>query len=286
MAKSLLERLTAGAPVMAPGVGDALGARLVAEAGFECVYVSGFQVSATRGLPDIGLVTMNEMLAALKLICEAVDLPVVADADDGYGGPLNVARTVREYESAGVAGLHVEDQHAHRCGGAEGVQLIPMPEMRAKIVAALDARKSKDFLVIARTDASHTHEGIEGTIRRGKAYRAAGAGALMVTGVTTRDQLARCRGEIEGPLVITMGSRSDIPLSDITDIGYQLVIYPNTTLRLQMQAVRGGLRELKQNGVLDHTSPALCPYQELHHFLGFPRFRSLEEKYSAIAAEP
>lgn len=285
MQESLLSKMKRGDTIAAPGVGDALSALLVAEAGFECIYVSGFQVAAARGLPDVGLITLPEMMQTLRLICSAVDVPVVSDADDGYGTPLNVMRTVREYEHAGVAGLHLEDQHAHRCGSAAGVNLVPAAEMCAKIAAAVDAKSSPDFVVIARSDAANTAEGVEGTIRRGCAYRKAGADAVMVHGLTHRDQMRRCRDSIQGPLVLTIGSRVDVPLAELKQMGYQLVLYPLTTLRAQIQALRQVLRTLRTDGAIDHSGPAFCPSQELHRFLGFPRYRAVEEKYSAMTAE-
>ncbi len=285
MNESLREKLQRGDTIAAPGVGDALGALLVAEAGFECVYVSGSQVAATRGWPDVGLITLPEMAQTLGLICNAVNVPVIADADDGYGTPLNVIRTVQEYERAGAAGMHIEDQHAHRCGSAAGVSLVPSREMCAKVAAAVEAKANTDFVVIARSDAANTAEGVEGTVRRGREYRKAGADAVMVHGLTTKEQMRRCREAIEGPLVLTIGSRVDVPLEELRQIGYQLVLYPITTLRAQIQTLRQALGALRKNGGLDHSSPMFCPLPELQKFLGFPRFRAVEQKYSKLAEE-
>lgn len=285
MDKSLRERLQRGDTIAAPGVGDALGARLVAEAGFECVYVSGSQVAATRGWPDVGLITLTDMVQTLQLICGAVNVPVVSDADDGYGTPINVMRTVQEYERAGAAGMHIEDQHAHRCGSAAGVSLVPPREMCAKVAAAVDAKTNKNFVVIARSDAANTAEGVDGTMRRGREYRKAGADAVMVHGLTTKEQMQRCRDAIEGPLVLTIGSRVDVPLEELRRIGYQLVLYPITTLRAQVQNLRQVLATLRRNGGLDHTGPQFCPLPELQKFLGFPQYRATEQKYSKLAEE-
>lgn len=276
----LLQRLKRGDTIAAPGVGDALGAMLAAEAGFECVYVSGFQVAATRGWADVGLITLPEMVQTLKSICGAVDVPVVSDADDGYGSPLNVMRTVREYEQIGVTGMHLEDQHQHRCGGAAGVQLVPPPEMCAKIAAAMDAKRNPDFIVIARTDAANTAAGVDETIRRGQAYQRAGADAVMVHGLTNREAMQRCRDSIDGPLVLTIGSRVDVPLDDLRRMGYQLVLFPLTTLRAQVQTLRHVLATLRRDGGIDHEGPAFCGSADLQKFLGFPRYRDLELKYA------
>lgn len=278
---SLKALLESGECIAAPGVGDALGALLVAEAGFPCVYMSGFQVSATLGHPDVGLLSQTEMVAAAARICAAVNIPVIADADDGYGGPINVSRTVQEFERAGVSAIHIEDQAVHRCGSAEGVTLVPVEEMCAKLDAALAFRKSGDFLVIARTDAANTPLGVAETIRRGQAYRKRGADAVMVHGLTRIDDMMRCRAAIEGPLVITIGSRVDVRLQRLKEIGYQIVLYPLTTLRLAAKAVQTGLTELRSKGFLDHTGPSLMPAKELHEFLGIPRYRDLEKRFSS-----
>ncbi len=282
MKTSLLQRLKSGETILAPGVGDALTAMLAAEAGFECIYVSGFQVAATRGWADVGLITLPEMVQTLKYICGAVDVPVVSDADDGYGTPINVMRTVREYEQIGVSGMHIEDQHQHRCGGAAGVQLVPVSEMCAKISAAMDAKGNPEFIVIARTDAANTPAGVDETIRRGQAYQRAGADAVMVHGLTSREQMQRCRDSVEGPLVLTIGSRVDVPLDVLRGMGYQLVLFPLTTLRAQVQTLRNVLATLRRDGGMDHEGPAFCPGPDLQKFLGFPRYRELELKYAPL----
>ncbi len=174
---SRLRHLLAGPDLLvAPGAYDALSARLIARAGFPAVYMTGFGTAASvLGQPDVGLLTMSEMVARASALASVVgDLPLIADADTGYGNPLNVRRTIREYERAGVAGLHIEDQvWPKKCGHMEGKQVIPMEEMVQKVRAAVDARQDPDFVIIARTDANAVY-GLEDALRRGRAYREAG----------------------------------------------------------------------------------------------------------------
>ncbi len=174
---------------MAPFVYDGLQARLAQAAGFELVYMTGFGTAMARGMPDVGLLTMSEMLANLRPLAGAVDVPVVADADTGYGNEINVARTIREYEDAGAAGLHIEDQvWPKRCGFLEGKQVIPAEQMIPKLRAACDARRDPDFVIIARTDALQPH-GWDEAERRARAYAEAGADLVFVDGIASRHDL-------------------------------------------------------------------------------------------------
>lgn len=266
--------------LVAPGVGDALGALLVVEAGFRAVYMSGYQVSATLGHPDVGLVTMSEMVDRARSIAEAVEVPLITDADTGYGSAVNATRTVRAFERAGVAGIHLEDQVSpKKCGAMAGRALVPIPEMTGKIRAALDARRSDDFLIIARTDAIGT-EGLERAIERGQAYRAAGAGAVMVMSPRSREDLLRFRKEVDGPLVVTMGSWAfDCPVADLRAIGYGLVLYPVSTMRRAVTVVRQLLRELATTGAMDHSPASMIPMPEMHELLGLARVQRLDALY-------
>ena len=191
----LRERFEAGEMVLAPGCYDALGARLVEEAGFHAAYMTGFGSAASRlGRPDIGLMSLLEMVDNARRIAQAVDIPVIADADTGYGNPINVIRTVHEYESAGVSAIHLEDQvMPKKCGHMDGKQVVPVAEMAAKVAAAVAARRSPEFLIIARTDARAV-EGLEAALERARIYREAGADALFIEAPQSRRRSRQWRG--------------------------------------------------------------------------------------------
>ncbi len=282
---SLREALRRGSLVVAPGVGDALGALLVAEAGFEALSISGYQVAATLGYPDVGLVTMTEMVERAARVVEAVEIPVITDADTGYGNAVNVARTVRAFSRAGVAAIHLEDQVSpKKCGAMDGRVLIPADEMVGKIAAALDARERDDLMIIARTDAISA-EGIDAALARAGAYRRAGADAVMVMAPRSVDDLVRFRREIEGPLVVTMGSwRFSCSVKDLEAIGYDVVLFPLTTMRRTVTVVREVLRELRARGEVDHGPRAMIPVEELHALLGLGRIRDMEARYAVVRA--
>ncbi|WP_167772624.1 isocitrate lyase/PEP mutase family protein [Ramlibacter henchirensis] len=281
MAAKLTELLDRGGLITAPGVGDALTARLVARAGFPCVSMSGFQVAATFGYPDIGLVTLNEMVDQAARICAAVDLPVIVDGDNGHGNALNTMRTVREFERTGAAAIHLEDQSLpKKCGHMQGHKLIDAGEMCGKLRAAADARASSDFLIIARSDAI-PNEGLEAAIERGARYREAGADAIMVMGPRSRDDLVRYREAVQGPLVVTMGSWAfDVSSEELLALGYQLVLYPLTTMRRATQAVSECLDELRDAGRYDHSRPDVMTLHELNHVLGLEEFVKEERQYA------
>jgi 2-methylisocitrate lyase-like PEP mutase family enzyme len=282
MKKSLRPLLTAGHTVVVPGVGDALGAILAAEAGFSSVYMSGYFVSALLGYLDVGLVSSTEMITQAARICAAVDLPVLADADTGYGNALNVIRTVREFETIGAAGIHFEDQDLpKKCGHMQGLALVSSGEMCMKIAAAIDARGSDEFLVIARTDAITT-DGISEAIRRGREYRAAGADAVMIMAPRSIDDLKQFREGVDGPLVVTVGSWSfNVTQKELDEIGYSLALFTVSTLRRAIVAVREVLARLKQDGGLDHSPPAMIPMNDMHQLLGQRKIQQSEQRYAA-----
>lgn len=282
----LRELLASGEMVLAPGCYDALGARLVEEAGFSAVYMTGFGSAASRlGLPDVGLLTLTEMVDNARRIADAVSIPVIADADTGYGNPINVIRTVREYEAAGVAAIHLEDQvMPKKCGHMEGKQVIPAAEMAAKVSAAVAARRSEDFLIIARTDARAV-EGLEAALERGRLYRRAGADVLFV-------EAPRSEAEIE------MISRtfSDVPLlfnyaeggrtppvthEFIRELGFRLVIFPLSTLLVSTAAVRSVLAQIKDEGTPINVVPSLLPFNDFLDFIGMPEIRELDRRFVA-----
>ncbi|GAC1415814.1 MAG: isocitrate lyase/PEP mutase family protein [Candidatus Velthaea sp.] len=245
--------LTRDEALVVPGVADAFTARIVEEAGFEALYVTGAGVANTLlGAPDIGLVTLTEMIARVGAIVAAVGVPVIADADTGFGGVANVRRTVRAYEDAGVAALHIEDQEfPKRCGHFEGKQVVPQREMLLRLAAALDARRDPQFMIFARTDA-RSIEGLDAAIARARAYLALGVDGIFVEAPVSVDEL-RAVGQAFGgvPLIANMVEGGKTPIlaaAELKALGFSLVLYANTALRLGGFAVQQGMRELRSAG--------------------------------------
>src|SRR5947209_9918097 len=248
-----LRQLLAGPDmIVAPGAYDALSARLIAQAGFSAVYMTGFGTAASiLGQPDVGLLTMTEMLSRAAAIASVVgDLPLIADADTGYGNPINVRRTIREYERAGVAGLHIEDQvWPKKCGHMEGKQVIPMDEMVQKVRAAVEARQDPDLVIIARTDANAVH-GLEDALRRGKAYHEAGADVIFIEAPRSMTELRSIAQAFPGVPLLFNWAESDktplLPLDEIRTLGFKLVIFPVSLLFAATYSMLGLLKVLKQ----------------------------------------
>ncbi len=282
--RSTLRELLAGPDlVMAPGVADALNARLVAREGFKVIYMTGSGTAASRlGMPDIGLLTMTEMVDNAGRIADASGLPVIADADTGYGGPINVQRTTRAYERAGVAGIHIEDQQwPKRCGHLQGKTLIPAAEMAAKVRAATDAREDKDFVVIARTDALSV-EGFEQALDRGRLYEEAGADMIFIEAPNTLDQLAAVPRSFRVPTLFNMASSGKTPFlsaQEIQKLGFKVVIYPNFMLLAAVTAAQGVLRELKKTGSIAGLANKITTFTELFDLVGMREVQELEQRY-------
>ncbi len=281
---SMQELLSKGL-VVAPAVGDALGALLVAEAGFQAVSISGYQVAATLGYPDVGLVTMSEMVERATQIAEVSGVPVISDADTGYGNAVNVTRTVRAFERAGIAAIHLEDQiFPKKCGAMTGHSLVSEGEMVGKIKAAVDTRQSANFLVFARTDAIST-DGIDVAIRRSLAYRKAGASGIMVMAPRSVDDLIRFRRDVDGPLMVTIGSwKFQCSVRELEDIGYNVVMYPLSLMRRAISAMREVLQELRVKGEVDHGPERMISVEALHDLLGLGRIHDIENRYGIRAA--
>jgi len=280
----LRELLRSPAPVMAPGAYDALSARLIEQAGFDVVYMTGFGTTASLiGRPDIGLLTGAEMVDNATRIAAAVDVPVIADADTGYGNAINVVRTVRAYEQAGVAGLHLEDQvMPKKCGHLSGKAVVDADEMVGKIRAAVEARRDPDLLLIARTDAAAVH-GLDDAIRRGRRYAEAGADALFVEAPTSEEDLARVAGELAGvaPLVFNWaegGRTPPLPLARIAELGFSLVLFPIGTVLAATAGIRALLAGLREDGV--PRLAGLPAFDEFTDLIGLPEIQELEQRYS------
>jgi 2,3-dimethylmalate lyase len=276
MAARLREMLNGSEMVVAPFVYDGLQAKIAARTGFKAVYMTGFGTAAARGYPDLGLITMTEMVENVRAISHAVDLPVICDADTGYGNAVNVWRTVREYEEAGAAALHIEDQvFPKRCGFLAGKQVIPIEEMVPKVRAACDARRDPDFVIIARTDALAVN-GWDDVAKRARAYRAAGADLIFVDGIRTIDDLKRYGAELGDLPLLYNGSL--LPVADLARYGFKVTIHTGT-LMAGYVAMRDAMRQLKDTGVLD--VPITGPlFGELIETLGVPEMEALSKKYT------
>jgi methylisocitrate lyase len=279
--RRLRDALAAG-PVMLPGVFSPLVARLAERLGFQAVYLSGAALSASLGLPDVGLVTLTEFVDAARAVTRATGLPLVCDADTGFGEALNVERTVRLFESAGAAGIHLEDQQLpKRCGHLSGKQLVEPAAMAAKLRAAAAARRDPDFLLIARTDARGV-AGFADAVSRARLYRAAGADAIFPEALETAEEFAAFAKEVPGPLLANMTEFGKSPLLDVrhlADLGYRLVLYPVSALRVALQAVEKFLSELKQHGHQGNSLPKMLTRAELYDLLGYTGYEERDRAY-------
>jgi 2-methylisocitrate lyase-like PEP mutase family enzyme len=258
-----LKRLMAeSAPLVAPGIYDGLSAAMARRAGFSALYASGGAIARSMGLPDLGLVSMNEMAQRLAQIVEAAAIPVLADADTGHGTALHVRRTVRSFEAVGIAGLHIEDQgFPKRCGHLAGKNLAPMAEMVGKIEAAVEARRDPDFLIAARSDAIAV-EGFEAAMERAAAYKAAGADILFVEAPETPEQIEAIPERLPGPLMINMfrgGRTPAMPLERLGALGYGLVIIPSDLQRATILAMQRVLAAISADGDSTAADALLAP---------------------------
>jgi 2-methylisocitrate lyase-like PEP mutase family enzyme len=282
----LRELLASGETILAPGAFGPLPARLVEEAGFPAVYMTGFGTSAALiGRPDVGLLTMTEMVDNAARIAACVDIPLIADADTGYGNPLNVIRTVGAYEAAGVAGIHIEDQVApKKCGHMAGKQVIDAEEMAQKVRAAAQARTDPDFVIIARTDARAV-EGLDRALERGRMYADAGADVLFIEALLTEQEAEAAASAFPGvPLLFNWaegGKTPPLPLARLRELGYRIVIFPLSTLLAATAAMRAILREIAAAGTPAGGLDGLPSFDEFLDFIGLPQVREAERRYTA-----
>lgn len=270
--------------VIAPGAYDGISARLIAEAGFEVIYMTGAGTAASRiGQPDIGLTTLSEMVSNAAMIVECTELPVIADADTGFGNPLNVIRTVREYERANVAAFHLEDQvFPKRCGHLEGKQVIPAEEFVQKIKAAVDARRNPEFIIIARTDARALH-GFEEAVRRANLYIEAGADVAFIEAPVSVEEMSKIPKLVKGPCLLNMvgpGSKTPaLPSEELKKMGYKIVIYPTVT-RFVLLALRQALRRLKEEGIF-WDPETIFSSRTFYDVMGLETWEKYDKKYGA-----
>ena len=281
--KRLRELLAGPDPVVAPGAYDALSARLVEQAGFDAVYMTGFGASASLlGRPDIGLLSFAEMADHARRLVQTVGVPVIADADNGYGNALNVVRTVRDYEAAGVAALHLEDQVSpKRCGHLAGKHVIPASEMVEKVRAAVETRHSGDLVIIARTDARAV-EGLDAALERGRRYREAGADALFIEAPESEQEVETVAEAFpDTPLLfngVEGGRTPPFELARLRELGFRIVLVPVTTLFAATRAVQEALSRIREHGMAADTGS--LSFSDFTDVVGLPELQRLEERFS------
>ena len=284
--KMLREMLNSGEPFLTAGANDALSAVIAERAGFKAVTMGGYLATAvTMARPDIGLMTMTEMVTQLRHICAVTNIPVIADADNGHGNVLNVMRTIQEMENAGAAGVVLEDQvMPKRCGHMAGKKVIPMEEHVQKIRAAVYARQDPDFIIIGRTDARQAH-GLDDAIARGKAYAEAGADVVFVEAQESMEELERVPKEIHGvPLVVNMieGGRTPLMSKDeLGKMGYQVIFYNLGSLYTQTKAIQDYCEYVINHGTSAGFTGPMVTFDEFNSIVGLPELRELEDKFKA-----
>jgi methylisocitrate lyase len=270
--------------VALPGVFNAISALAAYRAGAHGLYLSGAGVTnANLAVPDIALITLQEMTETAARVCEVAPIPVIADADTGYGESLNVARTVIEMERSGLAGIHLEDQVSpKRCGHLDGKSLISPVDMAKKVTAAVESKKDKDFLIIARTDARGV-EGLDAAIERAKLYVDHGADAIFPEGLQSEQEFEAFRNGIQAPLLANMtefGKTPIIPLSGFRDLGYNLVIFPMTAFRVMLKAIDEAYRELISTGTQAGLLDRMRTRAELYEMIDYDGYNALDQQWS------
>ena len=272
-ASARLRELIGDHTVVMPGAINALTARAIERAGFEAIYLSGAVLAnATVGVPDIGLTTLSEAAHHAARCAAVTDIPIISDADTGFGGIENAARTVEEFERAGLAGLHLEDQEfPKRCGHLSGKKLVPAEEFAQKIAAAAAAKSDPDFLLIARTDARGVTS-YDDAVERAHAYLKAGADAIFPEALSSREELERFAKDVDAPLLVNMTEFGETPyltVDEFAAMGYSMVIFPVTLMRIAMKAIESALAELKEKGTQKDMLGRMQTRQELYDLLGY-----------------
>jgi 2-methylisocitrate lyase-like PEP mutase family enzyme len=282
--RRLRQRVEGGDVVVAPGAFDCLTARLVDAAGFPALYVTGAGISISGlGAPDLGVMSFGEILDRVRRIADSVAIPLIADADTGYGGPLNVIRTVREFERAGVSAIQIEDQAwPKKCGHEPGRRLAPVEEMVGRIKAAVDARLDRDVMVIARTDARSQH-GLEAAVERAALFAEAGADVLFVESPESEDELRRVASTLPKPTLANMveGGRTPIvPASRLAELGFRVVIYPNALTRTFARVGRDMLASLRQEGTTESWRDHMMTHGELWSLFDTESWTATERRFA------
>ena len=284
--KNLKSMLESKKSLVIPGVYDALGAKIAQKVGFEAMFQTGYGTSATLfGMPDYGFIGAAETVDNARRICKAVSVPVIVDSDTGYGNALSVWRLVKELESAGAAGIFLEDQRwPKRCGHMHGKEVIPQEEYTEKLSAALDARESSDFIVVARTDARAT-EGLDAAIERGKQNKETGASAIFVEAPRSLEEMKKIGEEINAPLVANMIEGGATPLSStdtLERMGFGIILYPLSVLYASTYATMNILRELKRSGNTTKYEQKIVNFDQFNDIVDLSKFREMEKKFRTL----
>jgi methylisocitrate lyase len=276
-------------PLVIPGVYDALGAKIAQKVGFDAMFQTGYGTSATLfGMPDYGFIGSTETVDNARRICRAVSVPVIIDADTGYGNALSVWKLVKELESAGAGGIFLEDQKwPKRCGHMQGKEIISQEEYTEKLSAAIDARENKDFIIVARTDARAT-EGLDDAIQRGKQNKKTGADAIFVEAPRSLDEMKKIGKEINAPLVANMIEGGATPLSSaeiLNKMGFKIILYPLSVLYANTFATMNILKELKKTGSTSKYEQKVVNFDQFNDLVELSKFREMEKKYGKSKRE-
>jgi methylisocitrate lyase len=281
--KVVRDALARQGQLIMPGVYDALSAKIAARAGFEVIFVTGYSLSATLlGEPDFGVLTQTEVVEAAQRICSVVDTPVIVDADTGYGNAINVIRTVEDLLRAGAAGMFLEDQvWPKRCGHMKGKQVIPLDEQLRKLRAAVEAKADQDFFIVARTD-SRQALGLDEAIKRGIAFKEAGADAVFIEAPESKDEMAEISRHVPGPLVANMLERGVTPLmgpKELKELGFELIVWPLAPLYSVAQSLTDVYSTLRRDGSTLAILDRLMPFNEFNDIVGLDEKYALDAKY-------
>lgn len=284
--KNLKNMLKSKKPLVIPGVYDALGAKIAQKVGFDAMFQTGYGTSATLfGMPDYGFIGATETVDNARRICRAVSVPVIVDSDTGYGNALSVWKLVKELESAGASGIFLEDQRwPKRCGHMQGKEVISQQEYTEKLSAAIDARESKDFIIVARTDARAT-EGLDEAIQRGQQNKKTGADAIFVEAPRSIDEMKKIGKEINAPLVANMIEGGATPLSSaetLSKMGFNIILYPLSVLYANTFATMNILKELKKSGNTLKYKEKVVNFDQFNDLVELSKFRKMEAKYGKL----
>ena len=283
--KKLQSILKQNKPVVIPGVYDAIGAKIAEKVGFEAMFQTGYGTSATLfGMPDYGFIGATETIDNARRICKAVSVPVIIDSDTGYGNALSVWNVVKELESAGASGIFLEDQRwPKRCGHMQGKEVISQEEYTEKLAAAIDARVSKDFIIVARTDARAT-QGLDTAIERAKENKKTGADVIFVEAPQSFEEMKRIGKEVNAPLVANMIEGGATPLKsakELHEIGYKIILYPLSVLYANSFATMNILKELKNSGSTIKYKQKIVNFDQFNDIVELSKFKKMEKKYSS-----